>query len=168
MLCRDMLDDEISPDAYTIVALLTTVSRVRGAEIGTHAVERIMSLKQRHGIKLNGHMCGAFIQAYRRCHDIEPAERCSRAEAVLKEADDGNLKLNAFVMNTMITMYWEAFRYDKAKEQYDIMIEMGIFPTYYTCEVMSGLCAEVGWMDEAAEFRKLQDSLSATDVGDPS
>lgn len=166
MLCRVMLKEGISPDEYTIVALLTTVSRVRGAEIGIHTVERVLGLKNTHGIKLNKYMCGAFIQAYRRCHDTAPAERCRLAEAVLEEAATEGLELNAFVMNTMISLYWESYAYDKAKKQYDTMIEKEIFPTYYTCEVMSALCAEVGWIDEAAEFRKLQSSLSATDAGD--
>lgn len=163
-----MLDDGIAPDEYTIVTLLTTVARVRGAEVSTHTVERIARLKQKHGINMNKHMCCAFIQAYRRCHDVEPSEICRRAEAVMKEAADGNVKLNAFVLNAMISIYWEAFQYDKAKEQYDRMIELEIFPTYYTCEVMSSVCAEVGWMDEAVEFRKLQHTLSVTDAGDGS
>jgi hypothetical protein len=168
--CRAMLGAGISPDAYTIVALLTTVARVRGTVVGFHIVERIMGLRKSHSIKLNKYMCGALIQAYRRCYDLEPAERCRLAEAVLEEAEQQRLKLNAFVMNSMISLYWESFQYENAKRQYAKMIELEIFPTYRTCEVMSALCAEVGWVDEADEFRKLQhslsESLSATDEGD--
>jgi hypothetical protein len=170
LYCREMLQEGITPDEYTIVALLTTVSRARGTEMSSHIVRRIMRLKEKYGIKLNKYMCGAFIQAYRRCLDAAPAERCKLAEAVMEAAANDNLKLNAFVMNTMISLYWESFEYEKAKKQYDEMIAREIFPTYYTCEVMSALCAEVGWVEEAVEFRKLQSSLSqslsATDEGE--
>jgi hypothetical protein len=168
--CRVMLDARISPDAYTIVALVTTAARAQGTGVGSHTVERIMRLKKSHSIKWNKYLCGAFIQAYRRCYDLEPAERCRLAEVMLEEAGREGIELNVFVMNSMISIYWESFQYDKARGQYDKMIALEIFPNSYTCELMRSLCAEVGWMDEAAEFTKLQDSLSKslsiTDEGD--
>lgn len=165
VMCREMLRARIDPDEYTIVALLTTVSRTPGAEVEIRKVDRIMELRARYGIKLNKYIFGSLVQAYRKCFDVAPAQRCRLAEAVLEEAIMQGVQLNAFVMTAMIVLYWDACEYEKAKKQYDTMIDMEISPTYNTCEVMSGLCAEVGWVDEAVEFRKLQHSLSTFDSG---
>lgn len=163
--CRHMLEEGIDPDEYTIVTLLTTVLRSRGNATGIETVQTIKNLKDKHGIQWNKYTCGAFIQALRKCSDAKASQRMSMAESLLEEAQDAGTQMNAFIMNSMIALYWEAFEYKKAKQQYDVMIDLEIFPTYYTCEVMTALCSEVGWLDEAEDFRKLKRSLRTTDEG---
>jgi hypothetical protein len=159
--CREMMESGVEPDEYTLVAVFAAISRAKfRAGTGFDDVKNVLKVGDMYNVKLNPFVCGALVQALRRCEDIEPAERCRLAEKVLAQAESANVKMNSTIMNSMISLYWESHEYTAAREQYDKMIDLGVQPERRTCEIMESMCFEAGWTEEAVAFRELKESMS--------
>lgn len=146
---------EVQPDAYTVVALLATASRNRlvpPAELDA----LVAHMADAHGILRNTYICAALIQAYRTCALISSEERCALAEVELARMKRGGIAINAEVMNTMISLYWESLKYAESRNAYDEMIQLSIVPSANTYTIMEFLCTEEGRLDEAAKFVQLR------------
>jgi hypothetical protein len=159
--CRQMEEDGVKPDGHTIVALLTGAARC--VQSTAADIDAILSYSNSTGVKLSSFLCAALIQAYRSCSEMNPDERARLGEAVIARMHVEGIPVNAVVVNSMIALYWDGMAYDKARAQYDQMVEMGVMPTSRTCKMMEHLCIESGNLDDAQSFRELKESLQLLD-----
>lgn len=155
--CREMDQDGVTPDEYTIVSALTAAARSPDTALAD--VELALTLARTHGLKRNMYVCGALVQAYRNCTAVPPRQRQELGEAVVADMEAAGTPVNSIIVNSLLALYWETFEYRKARQQYDKMLSMGVMPNARTCQIMVQMCEEAGWLEQADGFRQLRETM---------
>lgn len=152
-----MQRDGVTPDEYTIVSALTAAARSPATALTD--IDVALALARQHGLQHNTYVCGALVQAYRNCSAVPPRLRQELGESVLQEMEAAGTRVNGVVVNSLLALYWETFEYRKTRDLYDKMIAIGVMPNARTCQIMVQMCEEAGWVDEAASFRQLRETM---------
>ncbi|KAF5746249.1 pentatricopeptide repeat-containing family protein [Tripterygium wilfordii] len=135
---RDMQRENVMPNEVTIVCVLSACAQLGALELGRW----VHSYMRKFQIERNHFVCGALINMYARCGDIDEARR------VFEEMKERNV----ITYNSMISGFALHGKSVEAIKMFRGMIKQGIRPTSVTFVGVLNACSHGGLVDSGFEI----------------
>nr|XP_010909249.1 putative pentatricopeptide repeat-containing protein At5g59200, chloroplastic [Elaeis guineensis] len=137
-LFREMQRENVQPNEFTVVCVLSACSQLGALELGRW----VHSYVGRYNIRLNTFVGSTLIDMYTKCGSIEEAQ-----EVFGKLAEKDVVSYNSMIVG--LAMHGRSY---EAVELYRLMITRGLRPTHITFVGVLNACSHSGLVDMGFEI----------------